>query len=163
MSTQRWLRTVSLVVVTGLLTALPVGSSWSAPATRRSTDMLYGEYKSQVRGALTGTGKVVVSAQKVLFNSFPVEDSHGNRGTLHVHAVLGSDGRFKGSGHALGRPVTVSGRVEVADRTVRVGRLVCTLIGDGEFGRIIGEKEASQVTGGGAGGGGAGGRDGNAG
>jgi hypothetical protein len=142
--------------VTALLVGLPGGVSQSAPATRRSVDALKGPYKAQVRGALRGAGQVVVSAQHVHFNNIPVEDGAGARGVLNVRATLAGDGRFKGTGQALGRAIALSGRLEMPDATVKIGRLVCSfsLVGAGEFGRVIGEKEA-QAPQGGSGGGGA--------
>jgi len=134
-----------LAVAGTLLACLPGGESWSAPATRRSTELLRGVYKADVRGALTGVGKVVVSAQHVHFNDIAVEDESGNKGKLQVKAALTADGRFKGFGQALGQTVSLSGRLEMADRTVRAGRLLCsfTLVGAGKFGRVVGEKEAA--------------------
>jgi hypothetical protein len=127
-----------------MLVGLSGGAQRSTPSTRRSNDVLRGAYKAELRGCLKGVGQVIVSAQHVHFNNIPVADEAGNSGVFNVRASLAADGRFKGSGQAMGRPVSLSGRLEAADRTVRIGRLLCSfnLTGAGQFGRIMGEKQA---------------------
>ena len=101
-----------------------------------------GNYKLEIRGYFEGTGTAVVAASGVTITG-NVKDESGRKGTFVVNNVKVSNNRFSGSGTAVGVKVDISGRVDSASGTVKVGRVTCTYQTlAGRYGRISGELQS---------------------
>lgn len=97
-----------------------------------------GAYALEYRGYLEGTGIAAVSAKAVTVNAH-VKDPAGSAGNFVAPNLPIVDGRFQGKATVLGLDVSLSGRLDPPDETVRTARLVCTYtLSNGMHGRFIG-------------------------
>jgi hypothetical protein len=101
-----------------------------------------GAYDVNVRGYYTGTGHAAVGAKSITI-TVRVKDEAGNAGNLVVPSLRIEDGRFSGTGTIMGKPVTLSGRIDAPDgEVVKAARLTCTLgTLDGKHARVVGSKK----------------------
>jgi hypothetical protein len=110
----------------------------STPAVIRALPGTQGSYKLEFRGAFTGSGNAAVAATSVTIDGL-VRDASGNTGNLIAPNLTLRNGRFRGTGTAMGLPIILSGRVDPPADVLRVSRLVCTYrTSQGRFGRIVG-------------------------
>ncbi len=118
---------VALVALAGTLAAKP----GSAPGT-------HGNYQAQVAGYYVGEGRAVVSASSVTVTATVVDPS-GAKGSFSANNLATQNGRFCGSGTAMGIPVQIVGRVEPPSGSdIKAARVFCTYrISASQSGRIV--------------------------
>lgn len=113
---------------------------WHWPSGAGQPALVHGSYAVIARGHLTGEGHAAVGAKSVTI-TIQVLDADGNKGTLVAPHLTLADGRFRGTGKAMGQAITVSGRIDAPGGALRSARIVCTFsAGDGRSGRIVGDR-----------------------
>jgi hypothetical protein len=132
----KWLRKgcgYAVAVTACVLCSSPGHASKRVPAT------VVGAYQIEFRGALTGNGQATVTPTLVNIQG-TVRDEAGNTSTLITTSVPLNNGRFAGTGAAMGRlPVQISGRVDPPSSITKVARFSCLFSTDqNRHGRIIG-------------------------
>jgi hypothetical protein len=112
---------------------------WPADAAETPSSMT-GSYAVITRGHLSGSGHAAVGAKSVTI-TIQVTDADGNSGTLVAPNLKMANNRFRGTGTAMGQPITISGRIDASGGALRAPRITCTYsIGQGKTGRIVGER-----------------------
>lgn len=124
-------------------------------------------YSLEVAGAYVGQGSASLAGSTVQVNA-SIKDLQGNTGSFSVSFTI-VDGHFRGSGTAMGSPITIIGRIDPSDDSsnksavLQASRLVGTYTTtSGLHGRIAGQwinPAPTAPIGGGGGGGGGGGPD----
>lgn len=102
-----------------------------------------GAYLVSVKGSHSGKGNIAVGDTTVTIN-IEVKNSAGTPGQLIASNVKLVKGRFTGNGTVMGVPMTISGRIDPADkqgplRAFTIQATFCTGTGDG--GRIVGTRK----------------------
>jgi hypothetical protein len=123
---------------------------WAASVTLRTPatppPRVYGVYTLTLAdaGGGGGTGKAIITPRMVKIDG-TVVDGQGNSVDFSA-AKLDMDMssyRFRGTGSLGGVAVTVSGRIDANDKTLKKCRVTATyLTADGKSGRIVGRKSS---------------------
>lgn len=150
----RSLRAVTLAVAGAVLSVAPAASLAGGDSTVQSPSnpgnggnggvrprvngLLPGRFNAIVAGYYSGQGRADVERTVVRIH-VAVMTEDGNRGTLQAPGLVISGRHFAGTGHLMGRPVQIFGRLDSA-RSSRLTALVTTI--DGQCFRIVGMNPA---------------------
>jgi len=107
-------------------------------------DLTVGAYEVTVAGHFKGKGTAAVGVGTITI-SVPVRQQDGQSGTLVVANLPLNKGRFSGQGTVLGRPVTISGRLDPPDgKILKRARLSATFLTvENRGGRLSGFRTGS--------------------
>jgi len=141
---QRWrvqslpARDVTTSVVAGLLLIWAITATVRAPST--PPPRIHGAYRITFAGAVSGTGKAVVTPKSVKIDADVIDDQGARVAFSATDLQMdGSAYRFRGFAALGGLSVQVAGRVDPGDSNVGKCRITATFLTyDGKGGRIAG-------------------------
>jgi hypothetical protein len=116
--------------------------SVTLPAPASAPPRIYGAYTLRFGGAGAGQGKAVVTPKTVKIDA-TIIDEEGKSIVFSAPnlSIDKSSYRFRGTASLGGVAVTISGRIDPDDKTLKTCRVVATyLTADGKSGRIVGRK-----------------------
>jgi hypothetical protein len=112
----------------------------SVAQTRPTIEKVNGAYTVVFAGYLTGRGTANVSARNVIINAPQIGDEKGANGNFHAKCTR-SGNHFTGTGSAPGGTVTVKGRVDPSNKSLRSARISFTyVISSVKTGRAVGDQ-----------------------
>jgi hypothetical protein len=127
---------LGLVVVTA-----PTGSvAQTRPSGAAAAAKVNGRYEIVFAGYLSGRGNGVVGGPNVIIQG-QVTDETGATGNFIARCKRNGN-YFRGTGSAPGGSVTVKGRLDPSNKSLRAARLTCTyIISSAKTGRIAGDRK----------------------
>jgi hypothetical protein len=129
------LRIPAWIVAATVLVCCSVADAHKPPRNKPADPKIQGTYTLAVTGDFKGSGSLQLEDRKLSI-SCQLTDSQGNKLTLSGSDLSFSDGRFFGTAQLGGKPIDLSGRVDLPDQSKGVRVTALFRSADNQVGRI---------------------------